>query len=31
MCQNRLHAGDKVLIAGFGSGLTWAACLLEWE
>jgi 3-oxoacyl-[acyl-carrier-protein] synthase-3 len=29
--ENRLHAGDKVLIAGFGSGLTWAACLLEWE
>ncbi len=29
--QDRLHAGDKVLIAGFGSGLTWAACMLEWE
>ncbi len=29
--QGRLKAGDKVLIAGFGSGLTWAACLLEWE
>jgi 3-oxoacyl-[acyl-carrier-protein] synthase III len=29
--QDRLHAGDTVLIAGFGSGLTWAACLLEWE
>ncbi len=29
--QGRLQAGDKVLIAGFGSGLTWAACLLEWE
>jgi 3-oxoacyl-[acyl-carrier-protein] synthase-3 len=29
--QDRLHAGDRVLIAGFGSGLTWAACLLEWE
>jgi 3-oxoacyl-[acyl-carrier-protein] synthase-3 len=29
--QDRVHAGDKVLIAGFGSGLTWAACLLEWE
>lgn len=27
----RLKAGDKVLIAGFGSGLTWAACLLEWD
>jgi 3-oxoacyl-[acyl-carrier-protein] synthase-3 len=29
--QDRLHGGDNVLIAGFGSGLTWAACLLEWE
>ena len=29
--QGRLKAGDKVLIAGFGSGLTWGACLLEWE
>lgn len=29
--EGRLHPGDTVLIAGFGSGLTWAACLLEWE
>jgi 3-oxoacyl-[acyl-carrier-protein] synthase-3 len=29
--QGRLQVGDKVLIAGFGSGLTWGACLLEWE
>ena len=29
--QDRLHEGDTVLVAGFGSGLTWAACLLEWE
>ena len=29
--QDRLNGGDTVLIAGFGSGLTWAACLLEWE
>ena len=29
--QGRLQTGDTVLIAGFGSGLTWAACLLEWE
>jgi 3-oxoacyl-[acyl-carrier-protein] synthase-3 len=29
--QGRLKRGDKVLIAGFGSGLTWGACLLEWE
>ena len=31
LAQDRLHPGDRVLIAGFGSGLTWAACLLEWE
>lgn len=29
--QGRLKAGDTVLMAGFGSGLTWGACLLEWE
>jgi 3-oxoacyl-[acyl-carrier-protein] synthase III len=29
--EGRLAPGDMVLIAGFGSGLTWAACLLEWE
>ena len=29
--QGRLRSGDRVLIAGFGSGLTWGACLLEWE
>jgi len=31
LAEDRLHRGDMVLIAGFGSGLTWAACLLEWE
>jgi 3-oxoacyl-[acyl-carrier-protein] synthase-3 len=31
IAQGRLRNGDTVLIAGFGSGLTWAACLLEWE
>jgi 3-oxoacyl-[acyl-carrier-protein] synthase-3 len=29
--QNRLKSGDRVLAAGFGSGLTWGACLFEWE
>ena len=29
--QGRLRPGDMVLVAGFGSGLTWAACLFEWE
>jgi 3-oxoacyl-[acyl-carrier-protein] synthase-3 len=27
----RVNSGDTMLIAGFGSGLTWGACLLEWE
>lgn len=29
--EGRLRSGDRVLMAGFGSGLTWGACLLEWE
>jgi len=29
--QGRLKSGDRVLAAGFGSGLTWGACLFEWE
>jgi 3-oxoacyl-[acyl-carrier-protein] synthase-3 len=29
--QGRLKSGDTVLAAGFGSGLTWGACLFEWE
>lgn len=29
--EGRLRPGDKVLLAAFGSGLTWGACLLEWE
>ncbi|HLH69588.1 MAG TPA: beta-ketoacyl-ACP synthase III [Candidatus Dormibacteraeota bacterium] len=28
--QGRLASGDRVLLAGFGAGLTWGACLLEW-
>ncbi|MBO0690582.1 MAG: ketoacyl-ACP synthase III [Candidatus Dormibacteraeota bacterium] len=26
-----VRPGDRVLLAGFGSGLTWGACLFEWE
>jgi 3-oxoacyl-[acyl-carrier-protein] synthase-3 len=29
--DGRLKVGQKVLLAGFGSGLTWGACLMEWE
>lgn len=28
--ENRLKPGDLVLLVGFGAGLTWGACLLEW-
>jgi 3-oxoacyl-[acyl-carrier-protein] synthase-3 len=31
LAEGRIESGDRVLIAGFGSGLTWGACLLEWE
>ena len=27
----RVKSGDRVLLAGFGSGLTWGATLLEWQ
>lgn len=29
--SGRLQPGMTVLLAGFGAGLTWGACLLEWE
>ena len=28
--NGRVHSGDHVLLAGFGSGLTWGATLLRW-
>lgn len=28
--QGRLHRGDKLVLSGFGAGLTWGACVLEW-
>ncbi|MGH7903730.1 MAG: beta-ketoacyl-ACP synthase III [Candidatus Dormibacteraceae bacterium] len=31
LAEGRIKSGDKVLIAGFGSGLTWGACLIDWE
>lgn len=28
--QGRFHQGDKVVLSGFGAGLTWGACAMEW-
>ena len=28
--QGRLHRGDKIVLSGFGAGLTWGACVMEW-
>ncbi|NLO27686.1 MAG: ketoacyl-ACP synthase III [Actinobacteria bacterium] len=28
--EGRLKPGDRVLLVGFGAGLTWGACLMEW-
>ncbi len=28
--QGALKPGDKLVLSGFGAGLTWGACLLEW-
>jgi 3-oxoacyl-[acyl-carrier-protein] synthase-3 len=29
--EDRLRAGDQVLLAAFGGGLTWGAVVIEWE
>lgn len=29
--EGSLHKGQKIMLAGFGAGLTWAACLFEWN
>ena len=28
--QGKLNTGDKIIISGFGGGLTWGASLIEW-
>ncbi len=28
--EGRLREGDLVLLMGFGAGLSWGACLLQW-
>ena len=29
--DDRVHAGDNLVMVGFGGGLTWGACLVEWS
>jgi len=29
--DGRVHQGDHVVMVGFGGGLTWGACLVEWS
>jgi 3-oxoacyl-[acyl-carrier-protein] synthase-3 len=28
--EDKLHHGDRVLLVGFGVGLSWGACLIRW-
>ena len=29
--QGRIQSGDKVLFCGFGAGLTWGTCVVQWQ
>lgn len=29
--KNMLHKGQKIILAGFGAGLTWGASIIEWK
>lgn len=29
--EGKIKPGDKILLAGFGVGLSWAGCILEWK
>jgi len=31
VAAGRLQRGDHVVLVGFGAGLTWGACVIEWE
>ena len=31
LSAGRLQRGDHVVLVGFGAGLTWGACVIEWE
>ena len=28
--EGKLEPGDRIVLSGFGAGLTWGAALLEW-
>ncbi|MGN0157506.1 MAG: 3-oxoacyl-[acyl-carrier-protein] synthase III C-terminal domain-containing protein, partial [Lachnospiraceae bacterium] len=28
--EGKLHAGDKIVMSGFGAGLTYGACVFVW-
>ncbi len=28
--EGRIHKGDKIVLSGFGAGLTWGACVITW-
>ena len=28
--QGKLHRGDKIVLSGFGAGLTYGACIFVW-
>ncbi|HON73012.1 MAG TPA: 3-oxoacyl-[acyl-carrier-protein] synthase III C-terminal domain-containing protein, partial [bacterium] len=28
--EGKIQKGSKILMVGFGAGLTWGACVLEW-
>ncbi len=30
VAENRVHAGDHIILSGFGSGLVWGTTLLHW-
>ena len=29
--EGKLHKGDKIVLSGFGAGLTYGACVLIWD
>jgi 3-oxoacyl-[acyl-carrier-protein] synthase-3 len=31
LTEGKIKSGDRILLAGFGVGLSWAGCLLEWK